>query len=344
MSLRFSRIAALGLAGLPLALAIQQVPSQGPTSDQVFANIKVFKGVPAKDLIPAMEFMAASLKMECTDCHDANDYSKDNQRKNTAREMVTMQRELNAKYFGGKLEVTCMSCHNGREHPLATPIPMGVNLRHERIENPPKAEDLFARHRAAVGIENCAIIRTGTLNAPFGEKGAMTESAVEFIQANGKFRMTSGFGKLASDGTQVWRDGGLMTDEPAAIFERIGRSWRGEKAFAGLERISVSGKEVLGKVTTTVVRGTRTSTGSTEELYFDNKTGLLVRFTNVTRSTLGAVVTLFDYSDYKSVKGVKVPMKVEITFAGSDERSTFKYKTATLSSKVVENAFSGSKP
>src|SRR5262249_18839334 len=96
-----SRLLLPALCATPFLFAfVQQTPDkQEPTCEQVFKNIQVFKGVPANDLIPSMEFMAASLKYECTDCHDAKDYSADTRTKETARHMILMQRDINSKNF-----------------------------------------------------------------------------------------------------------------------------------------------------------------------------------------------------------------------------------------------------
>ena len=39
------------------------------TSEQVYKNIQVLKGVPADQFIPAMQFIAASLGVQCDFCH-----------------------------------------------------------------------------------------------------------------------------------------------------------------------------------------------------------------------------------------------------------------------------------
>lgn len=335
-----SPLVALALAGIPFALASQQTPQTEPTCEQVFKNIKSFKGVPAKDLIPAMEFMSASLKVKCTFCHEKDDYAAETQGKETGRDMITLQRDINSKYFNNRLSVTCMSCHYGREHPLTMPLPEGTSMRHARMTNAPKPEELFKKHIAAVGPEPISVIRVGTVTTPSEEgESKSTVVAGELVQASGgRFVMTSGKEKFGSDGKSVWRGGFTLGDEPAAIFGRMGRAWRGQNAFDGLERVSVSGKETVGKATAIVVRGSRTSTGATEELYFDEKSGLLTRFVNSTRSSLGSVVTVYDYANYKAVKGVKVPMKVTVTFAG-DEQWIMAFKTASVGDKVDEKLF-----
>lgn len=341
MSYRFPFWLVLVLGVAPIVvIASQQAPVQaGPTADQVFKNITVFKGVPANDLIPAMEFMCASLKYECSDCHDVKDFAAETWAKETARKMVLMQRDINAKNFGGRLEVTCMTCHNGHEHPATTPVPAGINLRHERMENAPKPDELFANHIAFAGSSGGMIIRTGNLIAPNDATHKIETTPIEFIQApGGKFRIISGDRNVVSDGSKVWYGGGEMSDEALAIFGRIGRAWRGVQAFSGLERTTVTGKDEINKVAVVVVRGSRPTTISTEELYFDTKSGALRRMVNVRRSTLGSVLSAMDYEKYKAVGSVKVPMKVTSTFADGSTW-TMDFKTVKVEATVDDALF-----
>jgi photosynthetic reaction center cytochrome c subunit len=347
---RISPWTALILVGASLALAptqergTGQPPStaQGPTCEQVFKNIESFKGVPAKDLIPAMEFMAASLKYRCMDCHDMKDFATETKAKGTARRMIAMQRDINAKHFNGRLSVNCMSCHNGHERPSTVPLPETASLRHDRTQNEPKPEDLFQKHLKAVGSEPPIITFKGSQVSPT-EDGKQETLPVEMVLApGGRFLVTNSKEKFGSDGRAVWNNGFLLTDEPAAIFGRFGRSWRGANAFDGLQRITSNGIETVGKLKVDVVRATRTSTGSSEELYFDQKTGLLVRYVNITRSSLGPVVTVYDYSDYRSIKGTKAPMKIAVSFANG-ETWTMTFQSATVGEKAEDSLFQAPK-
>ncbi len=331
----------LSLGALLLAAGFTQQTEKAaePTSDQVFKNIQVFKGVPASDLIPAMEFMSASLKFECSDCHDPKDFSADTQTKGVARKMILMQRDINAKHFNNRNEVTCMSCHNGNDHPASAPIPTGVVMRHKRMENAPKPEDLFKKHIDAVGKGPKAFTRTGTLTAKNDQTHQVEAKPVEFIQMDGgKFAVISGDRRIQSNGKQYWYSGGEMMGEPAAMFERIGRAWRGDSAFDGLEKPAVSGTDTIGKTNVIVVRASRPATTSTEELYFDAKTGLLLRAVNMRRSTLGTVISAYDYSDFKVVDGVKIPMKVVVSFGG-DEKWTMAFKSARADASLSDSLF-----
>lgn len=327
------------LAVGPIVLAFgQQTPAE-PTCEQVYKDIQVFTGVPAKDLIPAMEFMSASLKVPCTGCHEPNDYAAPTKGKIDGRTMVLLQRDINDKWFNGRLEVTCMSCHNGQKKPTHFPVPATVAVSHELPDVEAEPQDLFDKHLAAVGKAPASITFTGTLEAPNDQTHKPETLPLELIQAgDGRFRFVSGTRRFGFDGKQVWYYGNVLTDEPAAILSRVGRSWRGPEAFAGLASPALDGMGTVGKSKVLIVRASRPSSGSIEDLYFDRKSGLLVRMVNVKRSSIGQVISSIDYSDYKSVGGVKAPMKVVISF-GSGEVWTLHLKSAKAESSVDEAVF-----
>jgi hypothetical protein len=56
------------------------------------------------------------------------------------------------------------------------------------------------------------------------------------------------------------------------------------------------------------------------KLYFDKKSGLLVRQVRFADATLGLIPTQIDYGDYREVAGVKMPFRW--TVAWTDGRST----------------------
>src|SRR5207302_1398199 len=72
-------------------------------------------------------FFAASLSLNCTDCHTAESggswarYADDTPLKNTARRMVVMVNAINKADFGGERKVTCYTCHRGSQRPEVTP-------------------------------------------------------------------------------------------------------------------------------------------------------------------------------------------------------------------------------
>lgn len=327
------------LVPLTVGAAIQDKPQQDLKCEDVYANIKAFKGVPAMDLIPSMEFMAASMKWECKDCHDTTDFSKETHNIETTRKMIELQRDINAKWFDGRLEVTCMTCHRGEEHPTNLPLPDGTVLRHGRMSNPPKPADLMAKHTAAVGKMPAMLTLNGTLTAPNDATHEVETKPIEFVQAEGgKFKIVSGDRNIVSDGTKVTYYGAELWGEPVFFFQRVGRSWLGEKAFDGLTGHAVAGKDKVGNKDVLVVRSSRASTGSQEELYFDLETGLLLKVVNMKRSSLGTVVTGYEYDQFKLVDGSLVPMRVTLTMAGG-QQWVMEFKEAKTSATVDESLF-----
>src|SRR5579863_10286131 len=116
--------AAMWLAGN--SLPAQQVAPSGPTSDKVFKNVQVLKGIPVDDFMGTMGIMCAALGFDCSDCHtnagtEKVDWAADTPKKMMARRMVTMMTAINRDQFGGRQMVTCWSCHHGRDRPATTP-------------------------------------------------------------------------------------------------------------------------------------------------------------------------------------------------------------------------------
>jgi len=108
------------------ALAAPQSPGPQRTSEAVFKNIQVMKGVPVDDLLGSMGLMCAALGYDCADCHtgagtEKVDWAADTPEKVRARLMVRMMENINRDNFGGRQMVTCWSCHHGRDHPATTP-------------------------------------------------------------------------------------------------------------------------------------------------------------------------------------------------------------------------------
>src|SRR5271165_2524491 len=99
------------------------------TAEQTFKNITQLKGTPADQLMPAMQFMAASLGVECGFCHVQGKMDLDDKpAKKTARDMLAMTAAINKNSFGGHQQVTCYSCHHGSAHPGAVPPVLEADL------------------------------------------------------------------------------------------------------------------------------------------------------------------------------------------------------------------------
>ena len=93
------------------------------TASQQFKNIQVLKDVPADQLIPAMQFITASLGVDCEYCHVEHAFDKDDKKpKVTARKMMEMMITINSENFESHRMVNCYTCHQGGAHPVSIPV------------------------------------------------------------------------------------------------------------------------------------------------------------------------------------------------------------------------------
>lgn len=341
------------------------------TSDQVFKNIQVLKGIPVDDFMGTMGVMTGSLSFDCSECHtgagtDQVNWAADTQRKVVARKMVNMVTTINRDNFGGRQAVTCYSCHHGRDRPLTTPSvesvygPSPAEMDDVLTQEPgqPPAEQIIERYlRAIGGPERLASLKsfvaTGT-SVGFGGFGGGAQVSLYAKAPDQRaliidFKDTPGRGDTTRsyDGRAGW----LRT--PLNIlgeFELSGGELDGARLDAEL---SFPGqiKQTLTKLrvslpTTISDLPAPSSQASTEEnagigqdrlvdvvqgngprdllvtLYFDHESGLLLRVVRYSKSPIGRVPTLIDYSDYRDVDGIKLPFRM--TFAWLNGRDAIR--------------------
>src|SRR5229473_6655581 len=141
--------------------AAGQSPAAPKLAEEQFKNIQVLKGIPADQVVPSMQFIGASLGVECEYCHVHGAMEKDDKKpKVTARKMINMMMAINKDNFEGHREVTCYSCHRGSTDPVSTPIITDEEPRRAADEGKksgeakvslPAAEQLLDKYLAAVG-------------------------------------------------------------------------------------------------------------------------------------------------------------------------------------------------
>jgi len=82
-------------------------------------NLKLLK---PDNLIETMRSFTAALGVQCTYCHVMGNFASDeNPKKEMARMMITMAREINAKFPDGQQHVRCYTCHRGQTTPATEP-------------------------------------------------------------------------------------------------------------------------------------------------------------------------------------------------------------------------------
>ena len=106
---------------LVMVAALAADPPADLPVEQTKKNIKVLQGLPSSQLIPVMAFMSNSLGVTCAHCHGKEWESDEKPAKDAARKMIALQRSLNEQHYGGKVVVTCNTCHQGRVATVPTP-------------------------------------------------------------------------------------------------------------------------------------------------------------------------------------------------------------------------------
>jgi photosynthetic reaction center cytochrome c subunit len=92
----------------------------------------------------------------------------------------------------------------------------------------------------------------------------------------------------------------------------------------------------LGSHDVQVVQGDRPN-GVVATLYFDSKSGLLLRELRYSRSPIGRVPTQIDYADYREVNGIKIPHR--LTFAWLDGRDSIELKDVQANVPIPDSRF-----
>ena len=103
--------------------APQAAPKKGPTMPEP-KNLKILKGMTTEQLIETMRNFRVALGVQCNYCHvQGTDFASDeNPKKDIARGMISMAREINAKFpQDGRRRVSCYTCHRGAAMPLTAP-------------------------------------------------------------------------------------------------------------------------------------------------------------------------------------------------------------------------------
>ena len=303
------------------------------TAEQVYKNIKVLKGVPADQLIPAMQFIAASLGVGCDHCHVEHQPDKDDKKpKETARKMMTMMFAINKDNFEDHRVVTCYSCHRGAVKPVGVPIiadmssekmmpaaaPAPDETKSTEAGPPLPAADLLIESylKALGGAAAIQKISTraekGTMMAAGGRKFPIELFFKAPSQEASVIHFPNGDTTTVYDGRSGWlgfpghtREMGSSDVFAAELDAATAFPARIKQLFGEMK---VEKKAKVGDHETFVVSGHREGQPPVE-FYFDEQSGLLVREVRYAESPLGLYPTQIDYADYRSVDGVHTPFR-----------------------------------
>lgn len=332
----------LGVMGITLARGQSTPPRPVPEAgaapklaEEEYKNIQALKGIPAEQVIPSMQFIAASLGVECEYCHVPHQMDKDDKKtKVTARKMIGMMMAINKENFEGHREVTCYSCHRGSADPVATPIISVEEPKREPTEGIkpgeakpafPPADQLLDKYLGAVGGADglqkiTSRVQKGTLTAFGGQPFPVDVYSKAPEKRLSVMHLANGDSVTAFDGKQGW----------LSVPGRVHMMSAAENAAARIdadlyfplhvktlyEKFGVDAGEKIDGHDTYLVVG-RSEGQAPLRLYFDKESGLLLRLIRYSETPLGRNPTQIDYADYRDANGLKVPFRWTLSRPGN---------------------------
>lgn len=332
-------------------------PPPEKTVEQVKKNIKVLTGMPVSQLTPTMDYFAMSLGVRCDFCHSSDtaghtDFASDEKsEKKTAREMITMVKDLNENHFNGKIAVTCYTCHHGANEPMRNPelpIAMKAHEENEDAHRPelPKTDQVLAAYEKALGgADAMGKIKTRIVKAVLtrGEN----QNSLDIVQAApGRYAgSVTNEGQIFTnvvDGKEGWstssRGARPLSD---AELTRISR----EASMFPLQHLKDMGENLR-------IRGTDTVNGKTayvlvarigdnlmERYYIDSATSLLTRRNVMNKTMLAWLPDQCDYSDFREIDGVKIPFVERYSYVNSRANSVHKFTEVKQNVSIDEKLF-----
>jgi len=315
-----------------------------------FKNVTVLKNIPVDEFMDTMGFFAASLSLNCIDCHVLESggswarYADDTDLKRMARKMMGMVNTINAQNFGGSRSVTCWTCHRGGQIPTVIPSlleqysPPPPEDPNEYTINAlpgkmPTSDDVFAKYLQALGgAQKVAAITTWVGKGTY--EGFDTEHEANPLDIYAKapgmraqvahFRVGESW--RVTDGKSAWIS---SPDKPEPLMTLTGGELAGAKLDATalfptqlkatypmwkVGTTTISNSPVEGETTKDVWVLIGTSAGRTVKLYFDKSTGLLTRMVRYDTTVVGTNPIELDYGNYRDVNGVKMPFQLTTTW------------------------------
>ena len=296
------------------ALSLNIAAAQTPTAGERYKSVHVLTEMPATSVIPTMAFIANSLGVTCAHCHTEVYESDEKPMKEKARQMIRMMRAINDTQFGGRRVLTCQTCHNGHAVPVATP-PVenaGWNRRAEPIDSGPlpSVDDVLRRYATAVGVE--------------AMKGMQSQKATGTVtRNNGRTAPASDTFELFQEVPRTLRLSTALSHPPEADVELPVTFLRPPLLADSYRDWKVVGRDRIPDPVV-VIEGT-SARGALHRIFFSEEGGLIVRRADEIETPLGNVPEHYDFSDFKRVDGIAIPMR--IIWSRADYQVTFVLST-----------------
>jgi len=291
-------------------LFVKPTAAQTPTAGERYKSIRVLTDMPATSVIPTMAFISNSLGVTCLHCHTDAYESDEKPMKEKARQMIRMMRAINDTQFGGGRVVTCQTCHNGRAVPAATPpvANSGWNKRAEAIDSRPlpSVTDVLRRYESAVGVERLKTMQsqraTGTVTRNNGRTAPASDAFELFQELPRTLRLST-----------------ALSHPPEADVELPFTFLRPQLLSESYRDLRVVGRDRIPDPVL-VIEGT-SGRGTAHRILFNEESGLIVRRTDEIETPLGNVPEHYDFSDFKRIDGIMIPMR--IVWSRADYQVTF---------------------
>ena len=344
-------------------------PAAVPTSDQVFKNIQILKGIPVDQFMDAMGMFSSSLGYDCQSCHsedihyDRAAFAKTTPLITRARAMINMMNGLNEANFGGRPRVTCFTCHRGSPNPEDVP---SLALQYADVVDDPNAmalvrsrsvmpDQVFAKYMDALGgAQKVAALTSFTARGSYGgfnTGGADIPIEISARSPNQRMQIVKA---PDADNVKVYNGQKAWVSEgwrPLPLMELTGGNLEGARIealtlFPATIQTSFTGWQVgtgtIDDKPVQVLQGRSAGSPLPVNFYFDQATGLLVRSVRWNRTPVGTVPTQMDFSDYRDVNGVKMPFKTIITW--TDGQNTIALNQIQPNVAINAAAFAMPKP
>jgi hypothetical protein len=297
-------------------------------AEQTYKNITVLKGTPSDQIVPAMQFISASLGVTCDFCHvQGKPEADDKNAKKTARAMIEMQNMINQNAFRGQRQVSCYSCHRGNARPVAVPPVLEADMPMTPPAPPaappsggppaPTVDQLLEKWTAAAGgadamhkVTSRVLKGDVIVGANHTPIDVLTKAPNKRVSIN---HNQNGDSYTAFDGTAGWmgntgrpaREMSASESAASAIDAEFYLALRVKEMYPQLRR---GRPETINGVECEVINGTAPGKPAVR-IYLDKKTGLPVRLLRFADTPVGRNPTQIDYADYKSLAGVSIPLK-----------------------------------
>jgi outer membrane lipoprotein-sorting protein len=264
--------------------------------------------------------------------------------------------------------ITCYSCHRGDERPkpipnltemYSTPPQQEPDQIIAQAPGMPSADSLIDKYVQALGGAQRLAVMTS-----FAAKGIYDGSPVSLITGQNPVEIfakapdqrtmivhtKTGDATTAFDGKTAWNAAPDLYS-PVPVLALTGTDLDAARVEAALTfparikqtltNLLVGFPFVIDNNDVQVVQGT--SAGRLPvKLYFDSKSGLLLRLVRYTNLPVGLNPLQTDYSDYREVSGLRVPFRIKLTWVGG--QATINLSEVQLSVPVDAAKFAKPSP